>query len=183
MGDDQDNTGKHDQSPGLVGATLRIASLCVLWVVLVRGQVVESWYIGLPTVAAGTYASFRLVPHAGQRIRLWGLIRFVPYFLCESVVGAVDVARRAFRPSMPLAPGMVHYQLRMPSDEVAAVFFVGIISLLPGTLCAVLDEDGVEVHVVDRTQPVEEQLAELEAVVAGVFGVPLDGRTTEDGDR
>ncbi len=175
MRDDQDNASQGGRSARLSGVALRVGSLGVLWVALARGETLDSWYLGLPTVVLATVASYRLVPRPGGRVHLWGLLRFVPFFVRKSLAGGVDVGLRALRPSMPLQPGLVHYELRMRSEVVAAVFFVGVISLLPGTLCAALREGQVVVHVVDRTLPIEEELAELEERVADVFGEPLVG--------
>lgn len=173
MGHQTDNDGSRSRWGKLYGFALRLSSMALLWVVLVQGDIVGSWAVGLPTVALAVVASYRLTPRPGGRVRLWGLLRFVPYFVQKSLVGAVDVALRALKPSMPLRPGLIRYELRMRPEVVATIFFVGVISLLPGTLCASLEGRVIEVHVVDRTTDVDAQLAELEERVARVFGESL----------
>lgn len=175
---------KADEAPRwtLGGLVLRLVSFGGLWLVLTRGQL-ASWPIGAVATVAATAASYRLVGHRGGRVRLWGLVRFVPYFVRRSVGGGIDVGLRAVRPSMPLRPELVRYRLRMPADAAAAIFFVELISLLPGTLCARLGEDSVDVHVIDRQWPIDDQLAELEARVAAVFGQPLEPRPATPGER
>jgi multicomponent Na+:H+ antiporter subunit E len=181
MTDAPDKAGSGGRWDQLSGLLLRLVSMALLWVVLVQGEVAESWTVGLPTVLVAVMASYRLTPRPGGRVRVWGTLRFVPYFLWQSLVGGIDVGLRALRPSMPLRPGLVRYELRMRPDVVATVFFVGVISLLPGTLCASLEGDRLEVHVVDRTMAIDAQLAELEAKVARVFGEELAPRAGRDG--
>lgn len=70
------------------------------------------------------------------------------------------MARRAFQPSLPIEPELITYPLRLPTG-LPQVFMANIVSLLPGTLCAALDQDALKVHVLDKQVNF---LAELQAV-------------------
>lgn len=179
MGDHLDNAVHESRGGKLYGFVLRLTSMGVLWGVLVHGELSASWMIGAPTVALALWASYRLTPRPGGRVRLWGALRFVPYFIRKSLIGGIDVGLRALRPSMPLRPGLVRYEVKMRPEVVATIVFVGVISLLPGTLCASLEGGVIEVHVIDRTKAIDEQLAELEARVAQVFGESLQSKESQ----
>ncbi len=157
-----------------VGSVLRhLLVYAVLWVALVRGQVVESWYLGVPTVVAASYMSWRITTLKASRVRLIGLLRFLPLFWWRSLLGGIDVAVRALRPSLPIRPDLLMYELRLDPDSMATRFFAEVISLLPGTLCTQLLSDSLEVHVIDRDMPVAQELAVIEEAIARVFGQQL----------
>jgi multicomponent Na+:H+ antiporter subunit E len=126
-----------DAAPSAVaprGALLvRGLGFLALWIVLM-GWVPEQLVFGVATAAAAAWASIRLLPSGTLRIRPWALLALVPRFLWQSVVAGVDVARRAFDPS-----------------------------LLPGTVPCGDDEGGVIYHCLDIGQPVLEQLSAEEA--------------------
>jgi len=83
----------------------------------------------------------------------------------QSVIAGVDVARRAFAPRLPLRPGFVVYPTRYPRGP-ARNAFASLTSLLPGTVPARDDEQGLLYHCLDVGQPVTEQLAAEEDAVS-----------------
>ena len=103
------------------------------------------------------------------------LARFIPYFWSLSFRGGIDVARRAFLPSMPLAPGFVDHRLRVEPDGPSALAFAAVISLIPGTLCVDVLEEKVVVHVIDRSAGFEAELRRLERRVGRIFGESIGG--------
>ncbi|MEJ2602981.1 MAG: Na+/H+ antiporter subunit E, partial [Gammaproteobacteria bacterium] len=100
------------------------------------------------------------------------LLLFLPWFIHQSLAGAVDVAIRALRPAMPLAPGVIHYDLRLPAGA-SRVAVANVISMLPGTLSADLDGEHLVVHALDSDQDLEAMVRDLEPRIAGVFGLRL----------
>lgn len=155
-------------------AIRRALVFAVLWGICAQGEV-SSWVIGGPTVGVATLASVVLLPPLTWRWRLGGLARFVPYFLVRSVLGSVDVARRALHPRPPLAPLLVEYPLRL-QDRLARVFLVNTVSLLPGTLAAELHAEHLTVHALDGSVAgVATDLKVLERLVADLFGAELSG--------
>lgn len=155
---------------------VKVAVLMALFVAWV-GLGVEELVLGFVAAAVAATASRRLEVEAPAGLHPVGVVRFVPYFLRISFLGGIDVARRAFSPSKPLAPGFIDYRLGVEPDGAAAVFFAGVISLVPGTLCAALDGQGtVLVHVVDIDAGFEEELEQLESRVAAIFGESVQAR-------
>jgi multicomponent Na+:H+ antiporter subunit E len=143
------------------------------WWALSEG-VFREWTVAAVTILIAALASLLLWPAGVWRWRLPGLAGFVPYFLAQSVRGGVDVARRALSPSMPLNPGFMRFQLRLPAGP-AQVWFVWIVSLLPGTVSAELDPGSLRVHVLDlENMPAHHTLTRLEERVAALFGSRLE---------
>lgn len=150
--------------PGLLGV--------LLWAVLTGGSP-ASWAFGLPVALACGGVAARLLPVAPFRLDLRGTIAFVPFFVRRSLVGGVDVARRALAPDPGLAPSVVTYRMRLPADSPARVVFVNVLSLLPGTLAAGLEGDAVTVHVLSGRA--DEGLRALETAVARMFRPAREG--------
>lgn len=88
----------------------RAVWFAVLWWVVTRGEP-ASWVIGLPAVVAATLVSVALFPERPWRWRARGMVRFLGYFVGQSVIGGFDVAWRAFHPRLPLTPGLYPYTL------------------------------------------------------------------------
>jgi multicomponent Na+:H+ antiporter subunit E len=120
---------------------------------------------GIIAVAVGTAVSLALIPAKRWRVRWAGLPRLVGFFIRESFLGGVDVARRALDPRLPIAPGFLSYRLRLPHGE-QRVMMAWIVSLLPGTVAVALKPDNLELHVIDSRLPMQDTLRELERVVA-----------------
>lgn len=157
----------------VAGVLVRLGLFGLLWLVITEGRP-GSWVVGLVFVAAATWLSLALHQSPGWRLRPLGLLRFVPYFAWYSLRGGVDVAWRALHPRMPLNPGLLEYQLRLPTPA-ARVFLAGVLSLLPGTLGARIEGPRLIVHALDLEQNLPEALAELEVRVADLFDLRLTG--------
>ena len=154
--------------PAPVARTLLFAGL---WVV-VAGIDPGSWLIGVPAVAAATWASLRLEPHPGHRFSPGGALRFGRVFLKESLRGGFDVARRTLGRRLDIQPGFVTYHNRLPPGR-PRLLFVTCVSLLPGTLAADLRDDALVIHLLDSRVDARDELAQLENAVAGLFNIEL----------
>lgn len=139
-----------------------------LWALLSQNTW-HDWPLIAGIIVLATASSFALWPVAAWRWHPWALLRFAPYFLWDSVAGGIDVARRAFSPTLPLDPALAEFPLRLRS-EPARVFFAWTVSLLPGTASVRLHRTGLRVHVLDRQLPLEEKLRELERRIGAIFG-------------
>lgn len=144
----------------------------LLWLLLEGGSP-AGWVIGAPAVATATLLSLRL--WSGPPASLWGLVRFAPWFIRESIAGAVDVASRAMRPTMPLHPGVATVRLRLPSGA-SRVALANVISMLPGTLSADLEADRLTIHALDTRQDLRAMVRDLEPRIARIFLVGLADR-------
>ena len=156
-------TGK-DQ---MVGAFVTAILLAGLWWVLTNGSA-ASWLLGLPALAGATWASRRLNGSVGVKISPVGLIRFVPFFLWESLRGGTDVALRTLTPHMRIQPGFSRYRTRLHTLP-ARTFFAYCVSLLPGTLTADLQDDWLEIHILDIKPDPHIELVRLERSIAQLF--------------
>jgi len=158
-------TNTPDDAPESSGRTGRlvpfflVASVLV-WLALTAGRGLLSVPAALTLVGgavAGTWTYRRQTPP----IRPLPLAKLAAFFLHQSVISGLDVARRAFSPGPDIDPGLVNYETRL-EREGARILFANMMSLQPGTLCCRLDGRRVTVHALCRKQPVRESLALLE---------------------
>jgi multicomponent Na+:H+ antiporter subunit E len=157
--------------PWIRAAAVRVALASVAWWILTEG----SFYgplLGTGVILAAAATSLSTIPPRAIGLRWVGLLRFVPFFVRASLVGGWDVARRALRPSLPIAPARLRIHLRL-RGEPARAFLAGILCLLPGTLTVRLQDRVLLLHAIDENLPVREAVAEAEARVAGLFGEVL----------
>lgn len=142
-----------------------------VWWVIAEADA-EGWLFGVPFVLLATAASLKLTPYHAWLIRPLGALRYTWFFIQQSVAGGIDVALRAVRPSLPLDPEVLRYDLRL-EPEHARVLMADTISLLPGTLSSGIEGDTLTMHVLDCSLPVAESIRAVEDRVAGVFGLEL----------
>lgn len=161
---------------------MRLASFTLGWIVLTGGDL-SSWEVGVVTIVVATALSLKLVPARPFRWRLAVLFRFVPFFISHALVGGFDVARRAFVPSMPIHPVLSVYPLRLAPQGAATIFFVNVISLLPGTLCARIEGRTLWIHVLDRRSAYRKHLEALEEVIGDLFGEALEPGPQKRGEE
>jgi multicomponent Na+:H+ antiporter subunit E len=157
----------------LASTLVHAAVFAALWWALTGGAA-STWILGAPVVVAATAASRRLWPRDNGWWSPLALVRFVAFFLRESIRGGVDVARRAFDPALPLQPALLELRSRLPPGP-AEVLLVDVMSLLPGTLSVDLNGRTILLHVLDERAPVEAELRVLEGYIAAMFRIPLDG--------
>jgi multicomponent Na+:H+ antiporter subunit E len=154
---------------GITGSLLRAAFLrwvgyLALWIALIGLDPLDL-VVGELAAVVATWASLRLLPPGAHPVRPAALPRLVLRFLGQSVSAGIDVARRAFSPSMPLKPGFLQYPTNYRRGP-ARNAFASITSLLPGTLAVRDDEEGLLYHCLDLDQPVAAELASEEADVS-----------------
>jgi len=155
----------------------RILLFAALWWVL-TGGVAYSWLIGAPVVLACSWLSLAL--WTDTPFSPLGLARFLPWFAYQSLVGATDVALRAFNPRLPLHPGLVKHRLRLPSGA-SRVTLANVVSMLPGTLSADLVGEELVIHTIEVGKDMHAMVLDLEPRIAGLFGLPLDPTEQEAG--
>ncbi len=156
-------------------AILRAGLLAAIWWMVTQGAA-SSWIIGVPTVAAATAVSLVLVPRLALP-RLSAIPAFALFFLRESVRGGYDVTRRAFHPDVPLEPDFVTVSVA-ELGRAQRLFFLIVLSLLPGTLSCRLEGDRLLVHVLDRNLDISETLDTLTRRIAQLDPA-RDGTTGE----
>ncbi|MFM1891932.1 MAG: hypothetical protein RLZ44_1009 [Pseudomonadota bacterium] len=150
---------------------VRVLLFAALWLVI-AGTDPGSWLIGVPAVAAASWASLRLETELAP-LSPAGAWRFARVFLWESLRGGLDVARRTLGRRLRIRPGFLDYRSRLPAGR-PLVLFVNCVSLLPGTLAADLQGDTVLVHLLDTDTDAQSELRQLEEAVGDLFGLPLE---------
>jgi multicomponent Na+:H+ antiporter subunit E len=121
--------------------------------------------MGVFATGCATWASLRLFPPATGELHFAALLALLPHFLRESVVAGADVARRVFDPRLPIRTGFVKCPLDFPPG-FARNTFATITSLMPGAVPIDGDEEALEYHCLDTSQPVVEQLWKEETLLA-----------------
>lgn len=145
--------------------------LAVIWLAL---SGFDALLIGVVTVAVGALFGTWVVPgrpHAWRPLRLF---RFTRYFLWSSFAGGLDVAWRALQPRLTIHPTWLRYRLSLPPGQPRTLM-VSMLSLLPGTLSAELqDDDILLVHALDGSdeQATRASVARLEQELAWFFSLP-----------
>lgn len=127
------------------------------------------WPMALAVASIATALSLALLPPAGWRIRWLATPHFLGFFLAEMLRGGIDVARRAFHPAVPVAPGFLSHPLRL-RHEAARLLMTWSVGLLPGTVSVELRADELDIHVLDSRMPTQRMLNVLEERIAALFG-------------
>lgn len=156
----------------VLAALWRGALFALLWWALTDGRP-GSWGVGAPSVALAAWASLVLLPPQPTRVSGLGLMRFVVFFLMESLRGGVQVAAFALRPRMDLKPAFHEVPLRL-AEGFGRILLVNTLNLLPGTLSVELESDRLCLHVLDDTAPTEAEVRTAEARIAHMLGLALE---------
>lgn len=141
----------------------RGALLLGFWVVLIGPDPIDL-AVGTITAAAATWVSLWLRPPSRSRFRFTAPPRLAVRFLWQSVLAAVDVARRVFDPQLPLRLGYTTYAVGF-RPGIGRSAFAALTSLLPGTVPVGESDASLIYHCLDVDQPVAEQLAAEEAAL------------------
>lgn len=145
----------------------RLAIFAVLWVVLTGGAA-DALPYGAVTVLAAAGLSLWLYAADLPQVAVWRVVRFLPRFLMQGVLGGLDVARRAVDPRLPMTPGWVDLPLSSRHDA-ANVLLGGVVSILPGTLAAGPGGDVMEVHALNLPGLAPAELKADERRILGLF--------------
>lgn len=158
-----------------LGAFLvRGLAFALLWWVLVDGRT-DAWGLGAVGTVAATAASLRLLPSGRRHIGIAALVRFVAFFLWNSLHGGMQVAVMALRGRPGLHPAILEIFLTLPPGA-PRLLLLNASTLMPGTLSVRLTDDGkLRVHVLDARLPVAAEIRTLEAHIARLFGVAHGG--------
>jgi multicomponent Na+:H+ antiporter subunit E len=155
------------------GTLLRLLLFGGGWWIVAEGDL-RSPVLAALIVLGATAASLALVP-PGRPLSPIGVARLLPFFIRQSVVGGIDVLRRALDPRLPLRPRLRNLPVEV-SGESARALVVSVTSLLPGSLSVDVGPRRLQVHVLDTDMPVAEVVSRLEQHAARVFGDSSRGR-------
>ncbi|HKK34252.1 MAG TPA: Na+/H+ antiporter subunit E [Desulfomicrobiaceae bacterium] len=146
----------------------RVPVFTVLWWILTEGEAMLSvWTLVGTGLSVGV--TLFMWPPDSWTWRLWPLIRFIPFFMWHSLLGGMDVAYRALCPWAHVRPRVVEFSFTL-QKELARVFFLWTVSLLPGTAAIGFENGVARIHVLDVGLINMKKLQELENRIAGMFG-------------
>ncbi len=161
----------------MIGSVLaRAAVASLLWVAIVEadGGVLSYGMVAVPLAVAVSYVLTGRPARgrAGRWKRGLASVRLGGWLLGRSVLGGIDVARRAVRPSgARVDPYWTTYRTSLPT-EGARIALVFLMNLIPGSLSASRDGDLIEVHVIGTDLDVEAALTALESRIARATWAP-----------
>jgi multicomponent Na+:H+ antiporter subunit E len=132
----------------VTGAILRRAlGFLALWFALI-GIAPADAAVGVVAAALATWASVVLLPPGTTTWRWGAVLAALPYYGAKAVAASVDVAVRALKPALDLAPGFVEHPARFPPGE-ARTAFTSLTSLMPGTIPCADDDGRIVYHCLD----------------------------------
>lgn len=148
---------------------LRTVGFALLWLLAAEGNT-SAWPLALVGIGAATAASFCLLPpQAVPRLSPAALTRFLVWFINQSLIGGIQVARLALQRRPALRPAQVELPLKLPPGW-PRLLFTASLGLMPGTLGVRLQGDILLVHVLDHEHPLAAEAEKLAAHVAAIFG-------------
>lgn len=143
----------------------------LFWVLLSDGKP-ESWILGVPAVFFSTWFFVQRASANPIKLQWLALVRFVPWFLWESIKGGLDVAKLALsRKGVQFTDRFV-FRCRLP-DPRAEVFFASCVNLVPGTATIGLVDDEIEIHTLSPVEQSYQELQTLQRRVAELFALEL----------
>ncbi|MGB5520832.1 MAG: Na+/H+ antiporter subunit E [Gammaproteobacteria bacterium] len=146
--------------------------LSALWAVIAKGSL-SSWVVGMPCIIIAVIAYQRLRFHEKSVIHIGLLPGFTAWFLWHSLLGGMDVAWRALQLEVQLEPGFLRYRLTLPPGQ-ARVFLVNVVSLLPGTLSADIEDDILVLHALEANSKATDEVREAELRISTLYGIEKD---------
>ncbi|MCG9760012.1 Na+/H+ antiporter subunit E [Pseudoalteromonas sp. Isolate6] len=168
-------------------AIVRLVFFSLLWVLLTNGEL-SSWVIGIVVVPFAAWLNLRFFIPQHQVVSdkkgetksyyfsLFRLLRLLPYFLMNSLKGGIQTSRLAFRRKSLTTSGLVRYSVNLPQGEVR-LWFIHLISLLPGTLSARIEGDELAVHMLEVSSNNVRDITQCEEKIAFLFGLDKDKAT------
>ncbi len=162
------------KTPLLLTVISRTILFTLLWWVITEGAY-NSWYLGIPVIMLSVLTSVYL--SAPVSLSLKGILRFIPFFLWHSLRGGIDVAKKAIQPKLSMTPELIEYPWKLPT-KTSQVFMASVVSLLPGSLSIELSADTLQIHVLEATDELNNELVIIEQRVAELFGIKVSSKGT-----
>lgn len=149
--------------------SLRAGVFYLVWWVMIGGDP-SGLMFGVAIVVPVSILSCRFYPASGYRLHLTGTLAFAGYFMVRSALAGVDVARRLLAPAVNVNPGYLTVATCLPGGSPRWLL-ANTLSLMPGTLSVQLQDDRLELHCLDLSLPVAEDVRITEQKVAGMLGL------------
>lgn len=156
----------------VLSSILRLLGFGLIWLGLSDASSDYFGY-GAVSVVVATALSFALLPPAKPRIaqwpkRIWGTVLLAGWFLQQSVLGGIDVARRAVTRRIDVAPEIVGVTVALPEGPGRELCYL-LMNLLPGSMVQRVRETDeqtvVEIHTLSMDLEPGRQWQKLQARV------------------
>ncbi|MFN3870721.1 MAG: Na+/H+ antiporter subunit E [Aquificaceae bacterium] len=138
----------------------------LLWL-FVAGFEIKALFFGLLAVSCALLVH-RLLNLYPPSINLFALVKFFFYFLLQSFLSGLDVAKRVLSPKLLVDPGFVVYNLNTNKQRVK-LFLSMILNLTPGTLSVEIKENTILIHTLDKGGYNEERIRHMESLIDRIF--------------
>lgn len=160
----------------------RLVVFAALWWMLIEGDA-SQWSYAIVLVPLAVAVSLLVLPPVSPAPRplrrMVALVRLTGWFGWRSVIGGIDVARRALGPREWVQPQFVRCDLRIGAGA-SRIAVVNLMNLMPGSLSVRIGESALDVHVLHPDIEVSQTVAQLERRVAAVTGARLDSSSPPD---
>jgi multicomponent Na+:H+ antiporter subunit E len=148
--------------------------MVVFWIFM--SGLFDPWHfgLGLASCALVSYMSHDLLfPDFNTRVKAVEIRRFIqylPWLLYQIYLANIYVVKLALSPRMSdkIYPHVVKFKTRLKQD-LSQVVFADSITLTPGTITVLLEDDTFYVHAID-TGVAESLPGDMEARVGHIFG-------------
>ena len=148
----------------------RTVGFALVWGIAAEGSL-NVWPLAAIAVATAVAVSLRLLPPGRtSTISVAGLAGFLGYFIKQSVLGGIQVARLALQRRPQLQPAILAVPLTLPPG-LPRILLTGTLGLMPGTLGVRLEDELLHLHVLDRGMPITEEAEQLATHIDRLFGV------------
>lgn len=146
---------------------IRIIFFSVIWLIITSFSW-QSLVLGLPAVIIAALLSKLLASNSYQFVSVRGVFQFIGFFIVESFKGGIEIALRAFQPTLNVQPHYLVYQTNL-KPGIPRILFSSTVSLLPGTLTADINQDVLHVHSLIDSPHINNELSKCEKRVQAMF--------------
>ena len=152
-------------------ALRRVLTFAFAWWIAAEGNF-AAWPLALIGIGAATAVSLWLLPPSTTpRIALTRVPAFLVFFIGQSLLGGVQVARLAFQPRSALQPGLLELPMALPPG-LPRLLLTATLGLMPGTLGVNLGTTTLRIHVLDTRLPIRQHADILAGHIARLFAPP-----------
>ncbi len=171
-------------SLGWTGITARAVQFILLfafWVLLSGRYELKYLLIGAAAAALVTYLTGDLIykpgrkktrmPGAGFILRsAWQLLLYIPWLIWAIIKANIQVAMIIIKPKMPIDPVILKFKTNL-KNKVALVTLANSITLTPGTITVLMENDTYTVHCIRGDAASDLENAVMQNKVGKVFEV------------
>lgn len=159
-----------------ISSLLRLLGFGLTWLGLSDASS-DNFSYGIISAAAATALSLVLLPPAAPQFKLWpkrlvGTALLAGWFVQQSVIGGIDVARRAITPRIDVSPEIFDVGIDLPPGAGREVCYL-LMNLLPGSMVQRVretdDQTVAEIHTLSAELNPQQQWERLQTRVERAF--------------